>query len=137
MRKRLYFHIPTHHSRVENQTEIAANQDWAMRSDIILNFLLIGHLNKRVMHISMNKILFQNQLTIGWVTHKLIYMLKPLNFINVKQTPLLYFNIVINKFSNSHIRNNGLITFTRKKDSTIDIGITLIDTNETFRRNYW
>jgi len=63
-------------------------------------------------------------------------MLKPLNFINVKQTPLLYFNIVINKFSNSHIRNNGLITFTRKKDSTIDIGITLIDTNETFRRNY-
>jgi len=42
---------------------------------------------KRVMHISSNEILSQNQLAMGKVIHKFIKMLKPLYFINVRQTP--------------------------------------------------
>jgi len=42
------------------------------------------------MHISSNEVSTKNQLTMGRVTHKLIYMLKPFNFINVGQHPLSY-----------------------------------------------
>ena len=42
------------------------------------------------MYINSNDIPSQNQLTIGGVTHKLIYMLKPFNFINAGQHPLSY-----------------------------------------------
>ena len=42
------------------------------------------------MHINSNEVLTQNQLAMGGVTHKLIYMLKPFNFLNVGQHPLLY-----------------------------------------------
>jgi len=48
------------------------------------------------MHTSSNEIPFQNQLAIGGVTHKLIYMLKPFNFINVGQHPLSYSLYFIN-----------------------------------------
>jgi len=44
------------------------------------------------MHISSNEILSKKQLTIGGVTHKLIYKLKLFSFINVRQTLLLHFN---------------------------------------------
>jgi len=44
------------------------------------------------MHISSNKILPQNQLVMGRVTQKLIYMLKFLNFIHAKKTLLSYSN---------------------------------------------
>ena len=44
------------------------------------------------MHISSNEVSTQNQLTMGEVTHKVIYMLKPFNFIKVEQQPLSYFN---------------------------------------------
>ena len=61
------------------------------------------------MHISSNEVPSQNQLAMGGVTHKLIYMLKPfdfinvgqhslsfsLNFINVGQYPLSYFNNIM------------------------------------------
>jgi len=39
------------------------------------------------MKTSSNEVPFQNQLAIGGVTHKLIYMLKPFDFINVGQHP--------------------------------------------------
>jgi len=39
---------------------------------------------------SSNKAPSQNQLATDGITHKLIYMLKPFNFINVGQTPLSY-----------------------------------------------
>jgi len=44
------------------------------------------------MHISSNEISSQNQLAMGGVTHKLIYILMPLYFINVRQTLLSYSN---------------------------------------------
>jgi len=44
------------------------------------------------MYISSDEVPFQKQLVMGGVTHKLIYMLKPLNFVNVGQTPLSYSN---------------------------------------------
>jgi len=51
---------------------------------------------QRVMHISLNEVPSQNQLAIGGVTHKLIYKLKPFNFINVGQYPLSYSLYFIN-----------------------------------------
>jgi len=42
------------------------------------------------MHISSNDIPSQNQLAMDRVINKLIYMLKPFNFINVGQLPLSY-----------------------------------------------
>ena len=44
------------------------------------------------MHISSNELPSQNQLVIGGVTHKLIYMLKSFDFINVGQYSLSYSN---------------------------------------------
>ena len=48
------------------------------------------------MHISSNEVPSQNQLAMGGVTHKLIYMLKPFNIINVGQHPLSYSLYFIN-----------------------------------------
>jgi len=44
------------------------------------------------MYISSNEISSQNQLAIVGVIHKLIYMFKPLNFINVGQSLFSYSN---------------------------------------------
>jgi len=41
------------------------------------------------MHISSNEVPIQNQLTMGGVTHKSIYMFKSFNFINDRRHPLL------------------------------------------------
>ena len=49
-------------------------------------------IKQRVIYISSNEVSSQNQLAMGEVTHKLINMLKPMNFTNVGQTPLSYFN---------------------------------------------
>ena len=46
---------------------------------------------QRVIHISSNEVPTQNQLTMGGITHKLIYKLKPFNFINMGQHKLLCF----------------------------------------------
>jgi len=66
------------------------------------NTMFKNHLNKknlyqlglqqRVMHISWNEVPSQNQLVMSGVTHRLMYMFKPFNFINVGQYPLLYSN---------------------------------------------
>jgi len=40
------------------------------------------------MHIISNEISTKNRLVMGEVTHKIIYMLVPLNFIHVEQTSL-------------------------------------------------
>ena len=56
----------------------------------MLNFLYQLGNYQRVMHTNSNKVPTQNQLAMGGVTHKLIYMLKPFNFINVGQHPLSY-----------------------------------------------
>ena len=40
-------------------------------------------INKRVIHISSNEVPSLNQLTLGGVIHKLIYMFKPFNLINM------------------------------------------------------
>jgi len=45
-----------------------------------------------MMYISSNEIPSQNQLAMGGVTHKLIYMFKPFDFINVGQHPFSYSN---------------------------------------------
>jgi len=42
------------------------------------------------MHTSSNEVPSQNQLAMGGVAHKLICMLKPFDFINVGQHPLLF-----------------------------------------------
>ena len=54
-----------------------------------VNFFYINWvLNKQVMHINSNEVPSQNQLTMSGITHKLIYMFKPLNFVNMGQSPL-------------------------------------------------
>jgi len=45
------------------------------------------------MYVSLNEILSKNKLAVVEVTHKLIYMLKRLNFVDVGQTSLLYYNM--------------------------------------------
>jgi len=56
------------------------------------------------MYISSNEVQSQNQLAMGGVAHKLIYMLKPFNFINVGQYPLSFSLNFINvgQYSLSH-----------------------------------
>jgi len=44
------------------------------------------------MHLSSNEVSSQNQLVMGGVTHKLMYKLNPLNFINIRQSSLAYSN---------------------------------------------
>jgi len=44
------------------------------------------------MHINSKEAPIKNQLVMGEVTHKFIYMFKSFNFINMEQTLLLYFN---------------------------------------------
>ena len=85
-----------------------ANQDRATRSDTMLNFLYYLGFQQRVMYISSNNVPSQNQLAMGGVTHKLIYMLKPFDFINVGQYPLSYSNTpphvwATNKVQHVHI----------------------------------
>jgi len=63
-----------------------------------VKFLYINWtIDKRVMRISLNEVLFQNQLAMGGVTHKLMYMLKPSDSINVGQHPLSYLCIVFHQ----------------------------------------
>jgi len=42
------------------------------------------------MHINSNEIPSQNQLTIDRVIHKILYILNPLNFVNIKQSTLFH-----------------------------------------------
>ena len=75
-----------------NQTGTVANQDRASRSDTMLNFYIsIGHLNKRVMHISSNEVSPQNQLAIGGVAHKLYIHTHTLKFYQCRTNPTFIF----------------------------------------------
>jgi len=67
-------------------------------SDTMLNFLYIYQLGlkQRVLHLSSNEVLIQNQLEMIRVTHKLIHKLKFFNYINVGQYPLSYAFYFIN-----------------------------------------
>ena len=56
----------------------------------MLNLIYQLGLNEVVIHIRSNEVPTQNELFMGGVTHKLIYKLKPFNFINVGQQILLY-----------------------------------------------
>ena len=57
---------------------------------LLLNFYINQALNKRGMYTSSNEVSSQNQLAMDGVTHKLTYMFKPLNFVNVGQSPLFH-----------------------------------------------
>jgi len=55
-------------------------------------------IQQRVMHINSSEVSTKNQLVMGGVTHKLIYMLKSINFINVGQSPLSHRLILWSEF---------------------------------------
>jgi len=103
MRDKLQFHIsirpftcvllirPYTYTQFFNQIRTVANRDRGTYSNIILNFKYQLYRKQRVMHINSNEISFQNQLTISGVTHKFIYILKPINFLQCGTSPTFLF----------------------------------------------
>ena len=96
------------------------------------------------MYIISNEVSIQNQLAIGGVTHKLIYMLKPFNLINVRQHLFSYSNTsphvwVINKVHHVHtilIKRVAVITQYRAIRSNIMLNfihqLSLKQTSHTY-----
>jgi len=67
------------------------------------------------MDTSSNEVPFQNQLTMGGVTHKLIYMLKLFNFINVGQHPLSYSDTSLHVWATTKAQHVHTILIKRER----------------------
>ena len=115
-RRQHHFHTPTcpTHAHNSNQMGMIANQDRATYSDIILNFLYQLHFKQRVIHRSLNEVPPQNQLIMCWKTHKFIYILKPFNFINIKQYLFLYFFFINVREHHFHTLTTNAYAFDKK-----------------------
>ena len=59
-------------------------------------YISIGHLNKRVMHISSNEVPSQNQLAIGEVVHKLYIHTQALEFYQYGTSSTFIFQHLLN-----------------------------------------